>query len=390
MPTPLTVSRSAVERRRTARPWPARLATCALFACDGLAYGTWIGLLPRLREVAGLTEQALGIVLLLVSLGAIAAMPVVGRLASRFGTAPVCLVSGLALAALLPLPGLARGTLALLAAAAGFGFAFGTLDVAMNAHASRVERRWGAAIMSSFHGVWSASGLAGAALMGLLLSEGYDLPVCFGVAAVGCGALALAALLAGRDIPAELRPERPARRRFRLPARALLGVSAMAALSFTMEGAISDWTGVYLRVVLGASVARATLAYQSFALAMAICRFGGDFVVRRLGPVAVLRLGGLLGIVGVGLGLAMRDPAAAAAAFALAGVGLANVIPVVFSAAGRRGPQGVATVATVGYVGLLGGPPLLGFVAQHAGLGAALMLVPVGAVVLVAIAPSVK
>ncbi len=390
MPTPFAAPGATIEHRRSERPWPARLATCALFACDGLAYGTWIGLLPRLREAAGLTEQALGIVLLLVSLGAIAAMPVVGRLAARFGTAPVCLVSGLALAALLPLPGLARGTLALLAAAAAFGFAFGTLDVAMNAHASRVERRWGAAIMSSFHGVWSASGLAGAALMGLLLSQGHDLPLCFGASALGCGALALAALVAGRDIPAERPAEPPSGRRFGLPARALLGVSVMAALSFTMEGAISDWTGVYLRVVLGASVARATFAYQGFALAMAACRFGGDFVVRRLGPVAVLRLGGLLAMLGVGAGLAMRDPVAASASFALAGVGLANVVPVVFSAAGRRGPQGVATVATVGYVGLLGGPPLLGFVAQHAGLGAALALVPAGAVVLIAIARTAR
>ncbi len=389
MPTPLTASQSSVERRRATLPWPARLATCALFACNGLGFGAWISLLPRLREVAGLNDAALGVVLLALSVGAMLAMPVVGRVAARVGAGPTCLVAGLALLVVLPLPGLVRGYVLLLVVVTFLGVALGTLDVGMNAHASRVERHWGSAIMSSFHGVWSAAGFGGAALMGLLLSRGYDLPACFGVAAAGCGVLALAALACGRGIPAEAAPALP-RQRFSLPARALLGVSAMAALSFIMEGAISDWSGVYLHVVLRASAARATIAYQGFALAMAVCRFGGDFVVRRLGPVAVLRLGGLLAAVGVGLGLAMRDAAAAAASFALAGIGLANVVPVVFSAAGRRGPQRVATVATVGYAGLLGGPPLLGFVAQHAGLGAALALVPVGALALIAIAPSIK
>ncbi len=387
MPTSLTTARSRLAPVPAA-PWTARLATYALFAANGIVYGTWIGLLPRLREVAGLDDQELGVVLLAVSLGAVAAMPLIGQLAARVGTGRICLGAALGLGVVLPLPGLATGYATLIAAAALLGVLFGTLDVSMNAHATRVEQQWGAAIMSSFHGVWSTAGLAGAAVMGLLLSRGWALPACYAVGGIGCALLGLAALWAERgiahDVAASKAKSGP---RFRLPGRALAGVCVMAALSFTMEGGISDWAGVYLRVVLGASVARATIAYQAFAFAMAICRFAGDVVVRRLGPVTVLRFGGLLTIAGVGLGLMMRTPVAAAATFALAGVGLANVIPVVFSAAGRKGGSpGVAMVATMGYAGLLGGPPLIGFVAQHAGLGTALGLVTVGAVVLIAIA----
>jgi len=386
VPTSLTTARPRLVP--IPAPWTARLATYALFAGNGVVYGTWIGLLPRLREVAGLDDQELGVVLLAVSLGAVAAMPLIGQLAARVGTGRTCLGAALGLGVVLPLPGLATGYPTLIAAAALLGVLFGTLDVAMNAHATRVERQWGAAIMSSFHGVWSTAGLTGAALMGLLLSRGWALPACYATGGIGCALLGVAALWAERgiahDVAASKAKSGP---RFRLPGRALAGVCVMAALSFTMEGGISDWAGIYLRVVLGASVARATIAYQAFAFAMAICRFAGDVVVRRLGPVTVLRFGGLLTIAGVGLGLMMRTPVAAAAAFALAGVGLANVIPVVFSAAGRKGGSpGVAMVATMGYAGLLGGPPLIGFVAQHAGLGAALGLVTVGAVVLIAIA----
>ena len=148
------------------RSWLHRMAMVAVFVANGLAFGAWAGNIPRLREAAGLDDASLGLLLLCVSLGAVAAMQVAGRYGAVVGTARGSWISGLLLAAALPLPALMPGYAALLGAGAAIGFGLGLLDVCMNAHAAWLERRWGAPIMSSFHAGWSFGQLAGAALAG--------------------------------------------------------------------------------------------------------------------------------------------------------------------------------------------------------------------------------
>ena len=315
----------------------------AVFVANGTAFGAWAGNIPRLRDHAGLTDASLGIVLLCVSIGALLAMQTVGRLADRVGTARVCWVSSLALMIALPLPAVAPNWPALLASGVLLGAALGSLDVAMNAHAAAFEHRWGAAIMSSLHAGWSVGELGGAACAGLLAAAGTGLAAALAVPALACAGFGLAAVI----LP-EAKLAAPAKARFAWPSGAMLGICAITAVSFAIEGGVGDWSGVYLRTQLGAPAALASSSLSAFAAAMIAMRLLGDLAVRRLGAAQVVRWGSALAGAGLVGALASSNIWLAAAGFALVGVGVANTIPVLFTAAGRHGPAGVAMMATAG------------------------------------------
>ena len=357
-------------RPHPARSWAPRLLMTAVFCANGLAFGTWAANIPRLRDAAGLGDAQLGLLLLCVSLGAVLAMPLVGAYGDRLGTARSCAFSGAVLAVATALPPLAIpfGPLPLAASAVLLGLSLGGLDVSMNAHAAAFERGWGAPIMSSLHAGWSGGELLGAALAGLL--AGVSLPV---AAATAAPLILLCAVCALR-VPAPALPAAPDTPRFALPSRAMVGLCALAGLSFSIEGAVADWSGVYLRTVLGVAPALASSSLATFAAVMVGCRVVGDLAVRRLGGPAVIRLGGVLAAAGLAGAVLSTGVVSAGLAFALVGVGVANIVPVLFSAAGGRGAAGVAMVATVGYGAVMGAPPLMGFVAGALGLRTALLM----------------
>lgn len=364
-----------------ARLWRTRGICFALFLANGFVMGTWAGNLPRLREAEALSAGELGLVLLCFGIGAVLAMPTTARLAGRHGAARVAAVSGIALALLFPFIPHMPGFLALCALAALAGAANGTMDVAMNAEASLVERAWGAAIMSSFHALWSAGGLLGAAAAGALAHLDTPLGWSFAIATICFLPFAVTGLAVAPH-PGE-RVSGPA---FALPGRNVAVVSAVAALCFAAEGAIADWSGVFLRTDRGTDVAFAASAYAAYAVAMAFGRATGDWVVRRLGPGRVLLGGTLAGALGVAVFLLVPDLWAANLGLVVAGLGLSNVVPVAFSAAGRiSGTAGVAAAATTGYAGLLIAPPLLGGLAELLGLAAALWG---GTLMILAMAPA--
>lgn len=347
-----------------------RAATTALFLANGFAAGTWAGGLPRLQDAKHLSAGDLGVVLFVLSVGAVIAMPLAGWIAGRVGPARLAALVGLCQAAALTLPALTPSWALLLASAALLGLAMGGMDVAMNGHASAVERAWGASIMSSFHAGWSCGGLAGASLAGALAARGVALPAAYAWPAVAVAALAAPALLIRDTGPRE------AGGHFELPSRAMLAVTLLAGLCFLAEAAMADWAGVYLHAALGADLARAASVYGFFAVAMATGRLPGDATIRRFGPVRVVRGGGALATLGMALMLAAPAAWLVDVALVLIGLGLANIVPAVFSAAGRmRGTAGVAMAATVGYAGFMTGPPIIGGAAQLAGLGNALLLV---------------
>ena len=360
-----------------------RVAMTCVFYSSGVGFGVWAASVARLRELWGLSDGQLGIVLFALAVGAVAAMPVAGVMAARLGTVRTTVASGVAVAVLLPIPALVPGWSALLAAAVTLGMASGAIDVTMNAHAAEVEREAGRAIMSSFHAGWSLGGLSGAALAGLFAYAGVGLAATLALVAMLVAATALAGLTLREG-------SGPVGDGLVWPGRAMLGLGALACLCFVAEGAVGDWTGVYLRMDLGVSAAVASTSYAAYSAAMVLGRLFGDRVVRRLGPALVIVLSGAMAAAGFGLGLAVPVPAVAIAGFALVGIGLSNVVPVAFSAAGRRGSTGVAMAATMGFGGLLGAPPLIGFVAEAIGLRGALLLVMVGAAGIALLAPAVR
>ena len=358
--------------------WSERAAVIAIFLANGIAIGAWAASIPALKARLALSDGALGLVLFAFAVGAVLLMQLAARLTRRLGPAKATRAAALLFAAALPLPAFAPDLASLVVAAFAMGAANGLLDVTMNGYASGVERRWGAAIMSSFHAAWSAGGLVGAALGGALLVFGVSWTLGVAAALVAIFAALAWSWLQDDGASAPLMEAHIAP-----PVGALLPLCVTALLCMGCEGAMGDWAGVYLTETAHAAQAIAPIGFAAFSATMVIGRLLGDNAVRAWGRARVVRWGATLAA--AGLALAVVDPrlAPATLGFALVGVGLANVVPTLFSAAAARTPvpaAGVAMVATAGYAGLLSGPVVIGAIAQGASLrlGIAFLILCVG------------
>jgi MFS family permease len=351
----------------------ARAATYSIFLADGFGFGFWAGHIPVFKQRFALNDAQLSIALFSVALGAIFAMPVVGHCVRRFGSHALSGMSATLYAiviACLPWP---RSFSLFVFVTTFFGACKGSLDVSINAQAVVVESAYRRPIMSSFQACWSIGGLAGALLAAAALQAGFRPEL--NLSAVGFFILIVAVCSARH-----LSPEKPvgAAGLFIRPDRAILGVAALTFLALFSEGTMADWTGVYLHNVIGVPVSTAALAFAGYSLAMAAGRFLGDRLVQAIGPKLLLRISGLSTAAGLSLAILVRRPEVAIAGFAVVGLGLSNLVPILFGSAGRHrsGPgPGIAAVTTVGYFGFLVGPPLIGSLASLVSLPAALALV---------------
>ena len=348
----------------------ARRATAWVFFANGAAIGSWVPHIPEAKHALGLSDGLLG-----MAAGSLVGLPLSGVLTARFGSRRTTTAAILALLLATPLPLLAPSLAAFSVTLILLGIANGAVDVAMNTQAIAVEERVGRAIMSGFHGFFSAGGLAGAAAAGLAMQARIG-PVAHLTASVAL--LLLVTLRAVRS----LLPAVPAAAKtaiFRLPRGALLALGVFALCSLLAEGAMGDWAAVYLRDDLGTGAGYAALGFAGFSLAMAAGRFLGDRVVRRHGGRAVLYVGAGVASTVLTTGLLAGEPWAAVAGFSGVGLGLANAVPILFRAAGKisgiRHELAIAAVSTAGYCGFLAGPPVIGLIAEQLGLAAGLGLV---------------
>src|SRR5512133_358465 len=369
-------------------PRSARWATSAHFFLNGLSFATWGVHVPTFKHLHGLSEAEVALAMLAAGVGALVAVLWAGSLVGRFGARAICAVSGLmtaaAIGALLQLPSYWAGVIGLFV----FGVANSLFDVAMNAHAVEVEACYGRPIMSSCHGFFSLGGLGGAALASLLAVAGVAATTHTLWVAVGAAALTIAVVPA--MLPDRAHTADEAGHSFMRPHGVIILLGAMAALGLVAEGAMYDWSVLYMRESLASPQALAALAYASFSVAMAIGRFAGDRARARWGAVTLLSVGGTLAAIAMLAVLLIGHPAAALAGFALVGLGISNVVPVLFSCASRvpgiSPAHGISGVASLGYLGFLSGPPMIGAVAQLATLPAALVLVALFAAALALLA----
>lgn len=347
-----------------------RWAVAAMFLVNGFLTGSWAPQIPVFLSRLEISAFTLGLLLLVFGLGALAAMPACGWLIHRHGSRTVLRVVAPACSFALLVVVLAGNVPAAAAAAMFlFGALIGGMDVAMNANAVAVERRLGRAVMSSSHGFWSLGGFAGGALGGLLISRhGYLAHAAIATAAA-LPVVVLAARLLVTEVPY---PEETARPPYRLPARLAVYVTGVIALfSMIPEGAVLDWSALYLREHFSSDISVAGMAFAAFSAAMAAMRFLGDRVRNRFGAVATLRGSSLVAAAGMlGAGLAPTEWLAIAA-FAVAGLGIANTVPIAFSAAGNHegvsAGAGLSTVTLMGYSGILVAPSAIGFVGGQTG-----------------------
>ncbi|WP_138735022.1 MFS transporter [Modestobacter excelsi] len=379
--------RSALTRASTTDPSPSRLwaAVAALFALDGFVFGSWAARVPDVSAVTGAGHTALGVALLCLSLGALACMQLTGALCARLGTGLTAAVAGIAASACAVLPGFATGVPSLCAGLLVFGAATGAVNVAANSVGVQVEARAGRPLLSGLHAAFSAGGLLGALLGGLASALVGVTPHLLAVAVLGLAVMAWAGpVLAGADAgtrtAAQAAPGTAADPGPR-PTAVLVVLGAVAGATAYGEGALSDWGALHLREQLHAAPALAAAGYAGFSSAMAVGRLAGGRLVGALGERRLLVGGALVAAAGALTAVLTTSLPVALAGFVLVGLGLANVFPLAIARAGALGgPSGVALATTVGYTGLLGGPPVIGFLAEHAGLPTALGTVALMAV----------
>ncbi|MCK9689354.1 MFS transporter [Scleromatobacter humisilvae] len=385
----------------------ARWGVGLIFFVNGAAFASWVSRIPALRAGLGLSEGALGSVLFAMSCGVLLSFPLAGKGAQLLGARQLALLAGVALLLMLPMPFLIGILPSLVLVMLEVGAALGTMQVAMNVLAVDVQARVPRPIMSSLHGAWSAGGLVGAGAGSLAAHAGLrPLLHLAGAAVVLAGALLLAwmlllrARLPARSATMPMRPSMSFRQQGRRVDRVLLGLGVICFCAFLSEGALADWSAVWLHDKASASESRAALGYAIFAGAMTTMRMVGDRVLEVFGTVRVLRLLTALGALALGGALLLARVDTAMIAFVLLGLGMATVVPTAFAAAGRRADaaaggtageasaaRAVALLSGFGYSGLLLGPPVIGWLAQATTLTWALGLLVLLVAAIVALVP---
>lgn len=376
-----TETAPAAGQRPAAELRAARWATAVVFAVHGAVMGSFAARLPWIAEHVDVSTGELGVALLMPGVGAMVAMPFAGRLTHRYPYRRLVPVTITLLCAFLVLPALPTSLPVLCLTLLAYGAAAGLADMAMNAQAALVEKRYGRSVMSSLHGFWSVGVLAGSAVAALAAHRDIGATAQFAVVGV---ALATAALLAARRLIEDHEladAEQPPA--FALPSRPVLLIGLVGLCAVFGEQAGLDWSAVYIETTLGGSPGVAALAVTAFAATMALARLLGDRVIDRLGAVTTARASGACAVLGAALIVAAPAVPVAMAGFALLGAGVAVVVPLVFAAAGRIGPhpgRSIAGVAGVAYGSGLVTPGVIGGIASATSLSAAYVVVAVLAV----------
>lgn len=344
------------------------------FLVHGLSTGTWLARIPAVQEHLALGEAALGLALLGGGLGSLVTMVPVGALIARCGSRTIVLATAFAVGLALCAIALAWNGLMLFGALVLWGASAGSLDVAMNTQGSSIEQRRAQPIMSSLHGLWSLGTMAGGGISALLSVVGVPFQSQF----LAEGPLVLLTIV----LSSRLMHEDGGGRHgvsFALPRGSLLALAVVTFCAVTAEGAMFDWSGVYLRRTLAAPEATAASSASVVAGAISIGRLGGDFLTARFGPPALARACALLAATGMVTVIAATTPTVVFAGLVAVGFGISILVPLAFSAAGRAPGMApgaaIAAVATVGYFGFLAAPPTIGIVAERVTLrGAFVML----------------
>lgn len=356
----------------------ARVAVATMFFINGFAFANWASRIAVIRQNLQLSAGELGTVLLGLPVGSLLSLPIAGWLTAHFGSKHVTAIAALVGCCMLPLIALAPSAWLLAAVLFVFGGAGDVLNIGMNAQAVSVENQWGKPIMSSFHGLYSAGGMLGATFGGIMAEAGFKPLSHFLVSSIIGIALLLGffRFLLSNDAPVE--NNKPI---FAKPNAMLWRLGLIAFFCMLGEGAMADWSSVFLAEISGTTAGLSALGYTAFTMAMTAGRFLGDRLAQQLGQVRLIRLSGWLAGGGMSIALLIATPVWVVIGFGIVGLGLATVVPMVYSTAGRLQTMpasvAIAAVSTVGYTGFLIGPPVIGWLADLFNLRTALIIVAV-------------
>ena len=341
-----------------------------------LLFGSWFARLPEVQAQLGLGEGGFGLVLLSLPFGAMLATQSAGFLLQKIPLGSANVWGSIMLCLVLILPTLAPTALSLVIALFLVGLIDGFLNVAMNAAANQLEEQAGVKILSTCHGMFSFGAMIGALGASFLANLGVSLTTHFSILAFLLIGLALIIRPVLLQLPNPEQTESPS---FAWPSRAIMGIVLIGMFIMLAEGTIADWSAIYLTKYLEATPWEAGLGFAGFSLTMAIGRFSGDHLRHQWGARQILHFGTLIAFFGYVLALSSAWIGLTILGFTLVGIGLSVGVPVVFSEAARRSRKqpgvGIAAVATFGLVGFLGGPPLVGLIAEVVGLDVGLAII---------------
>ncbi len=352
-----------------------KTAISLYFFFAGLIFSSWASRIPDVKDVFALNEAELGAVLFMLPLGALLALPVAGWVVHRLGSKRASVGSLLLYTVLLFLISKAHSVLSISIVLFLFGIIGNFANIAMNTQGLSVQQLLKKPILSGLHAMWSLGAFLAAAITGWTMSVGYSMEMHFGMIALAAAGVTLFfSFSLIQDVVGELR-----QKVFALPNRGLLLMGVICFCVAMSEGAMADWSSLYYRQVVHELNKVSTVGYTAFALCMALGRFFGDRLLQALGYSSVLKLNGILVLIGIGLALAINSPVAVIIGFALVGLGVSSVIPIVYMLSAKSKSMApsaaIAAVSSIGFLGFLFGPPIIGFIAQETGLRLALSIV---------------
>ncbi|GIF08464.1 MFS transporter [Actinoplanes siamensis] len=344
-----------------------QLSVAALFGALGFQYSTWAARIPALTDRLHLSSAQVGVLLLAAGVGAVLSFPVVPRLMAAYGSRRLAVAAVFVLVAALAGLAVAPDYPLALAVLLVDGVAVGCLNVAMNAQGTALESTFGRTTMAKLHATFSGGIFGGALLASAITSLTGSVPLHFAVAGAVLLTLALAArpALLTRDLPS---PPKPAGRRWNRPAAPVLWLGLAMLLATITEGAMTDWSALYLERVAHAADSLLPLGIAVTSGMMVLARLFADGWRDRWGDRTVVVAGGALAGAGLAVGLLAGGAYPALAGFACVGLGMAAVSPCLYMAAAQHGATALTTAAAMSTTGLLAGPPAIGLLAEGAGL----------------------
>lgn len=378
-----TMTTAKIKHTKQELLW-GRIAAKTIYFMLGVGSGTFAANIPRIKENLELTPGALGLALLCCSLGGFVAMQFAAPLIKRFGLRLLLSVLAPLFPLVLILIALSGNFAALAISFALFGGLTSIAGIAINAQAIDIEKAYAKAIMSSFHALFSVGGLVGAAVGGFMAAHHFSVLQSMTIIAVGLSAIGVALIAKLFDVTKynfeddHTVIEKPHKHHKAKWWRRVLLIGGLIFICYLTEGAIADWSAIYMKEEHAAGPFIAVLAYMIFNACMTIGRFSGDMVIRKFGSVQTLTAGGMLGVLGLTIGLLSPNVILALIGFGVVGVGVSVLVPILISMAGNL-PGGdrnvaIARASTCGSIGLMAGPAVIGFVAETYTLLAAMML----------------
>jgi MFS family permease len=353
-------------------PRKTRAMVAIFFFVSGFGFYTWASRIPTIQQELHLNEAQLGAVLLALPIGLMGTLPLTGVLLSRFDSRRIMMIGAVSFNLMLCAIGFATKSWELVLALICFGSSRNLMNISANAQSIGVQSLFERPIIARFHGVWSLAGFGGAALGSLMVS--FSISPAWHFLVVGLLLTAFCWYAYPGSLPQQPKP-RERRPWFALPDKTLAKLGLISFASMACEGTMIDWSGIYLQKAVHTSREVATIGFTIYMIAMTLGRLIGDRVTNRYGIRTMLTYSGVLIVLGLLIAALLPYPLTAVLGFIVTGFGVSCVIPMVFSMAGRSesmsSGSAIAAVSTVGYLGFLIVPPLVGSVAQLAGLRSA-------------------